>query len=99
MLLILKIFFVLLMINSCTLPPLPEPVEPEPIEPLPDTNVTCEGVCIRAEALGCKWSVPTPHGTTCKMMCEQIQNSGIILWDLECRSTAKTCREMDACER
>ena len=82
---------------SCTFPPSPGP-EPEPPNP-PVEPATCEGFCEHGETLGCEWTKPSPEGTTCVEVCESVQNSGIVTWDLECRVAAKSCEEVDQCER
>lgn len=59
---------------------------------------TCEGVCVHLADLGCSAAKPTPEGHTCAEVCNNVQSSGIVSWDLACRAKAKTCTALDACK-
>ena len=85
--------------TSACMPPPPEPpptildagsVAEEP---------TCRGACDRWRALGCAEAEDTAGGGTCEQVCENVQTSGIIEWDLACRSSVTDCGAIDACER
>ncbi len=78
-------------------PPPPEPPPP----PSPDGGVpaTCESMCAHWAELECDVAEPTPGGASCAEVCENVQDSGIIEWDLECRSRVVTCPAIDRCER
>lgn len=83
---------------SCCLPvPPPEPPTPNP--PTPPGEASCGAVCARAEGMGCEWAADTPKGTPCAEWCQDIQDNGILKWNLKCRAAAESCRAMDACER
>lgn len=88
---LLTIAFVLLQCAT----PTPNPVTPDP----PVTPATCESFCDHGKELGCEWVKPTPEGTSCVAVCESVQVSGIVKWDLECRVKARSCDEVDDCER
>jgi hypothetical protein len=84
---------------ACGPYPPPEPTPgPEP-EPIPDPiSATCTEVCVRGDFLNCKWAQPTPGGASCVEVCENVQTSGIVQWDLGCRAAARSCAEVEACE-
>lgn len=69
-----------------------------PVAP-PLGPVSCEGVCERARALKCSWGNPTAAGAQCSTVCQNIQESGFIAWNLNCRAHADSCDAMDVCER
>jgi hypothetical protein len=71
--------------------PPPKPVPPE-------TQVTCAEVCQHWEKLGCEEAEPTPNGGTCEDVCLNVQESGIISWDLDCRAEIASCDQVDSCE-
>jgi hypothetical protein len=73
--------------------PAPPPVPPTPV------IASCATVCAHETDLGCPAARSTPNGATCEDVCRNVQTSGIITWDLACRSTAPTCSAIDACER
>jgi hypothetical protein len=70
---------------------------PKP-DSIPATVATCKDVCLRARDLGCAISKPTANGKHCVEVCENIQGSGVITWNLVCRIAATTCETADACE-
>ena len=72
--------------------PLPGPVDPPAVP-------TCETACDRAAELGCAHARPTAAGASCVEVCESVQASGFLRWDLRCRSVAASCTAIDACER
>lgn len=59
---------------------------------------TCEGVCQHLRALSCPGGEPTHEGATCEDVCQNIQDSGVIRWDLACRVHAPSCAAADACD-
>lgn len=66
---------------------------------------TCAGWCRNARRLGCGAGKDSPGtscdggGCSCTLVCENLQSSGIVAWDLRCRAHAKTCHAADACEK
>ena len=83
----------------------PEPVTPTPtpdsgVEPDSDEarNATCSKWCAHAAELGCSSAKPTPKGGSCTAVCENVQSSGIVRWNLVCRVKAKSCAAADVCE-
>lgn len=68
-----------------------------PVEPTPPT-ATCSDVCARGAELGCEFARPTDGGVGCVDVCENVQRSGIIEWDLACRASAPSCDAVDLCE-
>ena len=72
---------------------------PKPPDPPPTPNgATCATACDRLRQLGCPEAKPTPEGGTCEAVCENVQSSGIIAWDLTCRTNAPSCAAVDGCE-
>lgn len=77
----------------------PPPPEPTP-EPEPDGGAaTCASMCQHWAALGCEEAEPSPGGVPCVEVCLNVQGSGVLLWDLECRSRVDRCEDIDECER
>ena len=69
---------------------------PAPIPP--PGPATCVAVCANMVKLNCPAARPTAKGATCEQVCSNLQASGIAAWNLGCRSSALTCKTMDACE-
>jgi hypothetical protein len=72
--------------------------------PVPPTDAdagaaTCETACARLQQLGCPSGKPTPKGAPCLEVCEHVQASGLIEWDLICIARAVSCGETDVCAR
>lgn len=65
---------------------------------IPPGEATCEDVCVHYTALGCPISTPTANGFTCVDVCHEVQDSGVLTWDLGCRIRAESCRDADDCE-
>ena len=86
----MRIAVLLVLLAGC---PLPDPVEPTPVY-----GATCADVCAHAAELGCPSAEPTPDGASCEAVCESVQASGIVRWDLGCRAAARTCEDADVCE-
>lgn len=61
-------------------------------------GASCASACTQLRYLSCEAAEPTGEGATCEEVCETVQKSGVIHWDLGCRSKAKTCEAIDACE-
>ena len=81
-------------------PIIPDPVEPGPIPPEPrPSGASCTTMCDNMRELHCEAAKPTAGGASCEDVCENVQSSGIISWNLECRSSANTCEDVDNCER
>ena len=83
------LFACLLALASCNPRPVPDP----PIPP-----ATCADVCQHMAALNCAAATPTPRGAPCAAVCENVQNSGNMTWNLNCRAKAATCDAVDACQ-
>lgn len=86
----LRLLLLVLFVAACSAVPAPHP-RPEP-------TVTCVDVCARGVELGCAFALPTEGGASCVEVCENVQSSGIIEWDLACRSAASSCEAIDLCE-
>lgn len=88
---------VLITLAGC---PRREPVPPTPT-PVVDagSSATCSDWCVHAATLGCSASKPTPNGAPCERVCQNVQDSVVIRWNLTCRATAATCKAADECER
>jgi hypothetical protein len=87
---------VLLVLNTCVVGCGPYPVPPPPPEPA--GAASCADVCARGIELGCPWGRPTGEGASCETVCENVQSSGVIVWDLSCRAVAPSCEAIDACD-
>jgi hypothetical protein len=90
-----RALILLLALGGCPLPPPPEP----PPQPEPGTEATCATVCEHWRELGCSEGDSTPGGATCEQVCQNVQDSNIVEFDLECKASVKSCDEIDACER
>jgi hypothetical protein len=84
-----RIALLVLFVCGCSIKP------PEP----PPGSPTCATACQRLVQLNCDGSKPTPEGATCEDVCKNIQESGLISWDLRCRTNAPSCAAVDNCER
>ena len=79
---------------------IPEPVEPGPIPPEPQPSAaSCTTACDNMREFHCEAAKPTVGGASCEKVCENVQASGIISWDLVCRTMANSCEDADNCER
>ena len=85
----------LLATAACSSPPKPRP----PIVVVDASAPSCASVCDHWRSLGCDESEDTPKGATCEDVCENVQNSGIINWNLGCRASVDSCDIIDSCER
>jgi len=63
----------------------------------PSGDVTCADVCAKYRALGCPEGNPTEEGDACEAVCENVQASGIVKLDLDCRANIASCAEIDEC--
>jgi hypothetical protein len=89
-------FVVILGVGGCHIAPAPvTPVEPDPEQSAFD----CASACARLRELGCPEAENTAGGATCEQVCDNVQSSGIVSWDLACRSRAPSCPAVDLCER
>ena len=83
----------------CTQPPGPAPVPP----PVPTSDSghqpTCAGVCQHWAELGCQEANGTPDGASCVEVCENVMDSGVFEWDLECKADVVSCDDIDPCQR
>lgn len=86
----LRLLLLAIFVSACSAVPAPSP-KPEP-------KATCADVCARGVGLGCAFALPTEGGATCVEVCNNVQSSGIIEWDLECRASAASCEAVDLCE-
>lgn len=67
--------------------------------PPPPSGPTCAEVCTRAATMGCDVAKPTAKGETCEKVCTEVEASGLIDLDLECRARAESCEAAEACEQ
>ena len=91
--------------TSACPPPLP-PGPPQPSSGGSTANdggaggqATCANVCDHWDELGCEEGADTPSGQPCEAVCENIQGSGIVEWNLGCRARIARCVDIDGCER
>ena len=66
------------------------------LDPL-DAAATCGTACEHWRELGCPEGSGSPRAT-CEEVCDNIQRSGILAWDLDCRSRITSCSQLDQCE-
>lgn len=64
----------------------------------PASEADCKTACVRARELRCDAGKQTPAGETCEVVCENVRTSGLISWDLECRTRSRSCAAIDRCE-
>jgi hypothetical protein len=83
---------------GCHPMPPPDPVPPGP-PPTPVIGASCAEYCAHAADLECPAAQPTPGGASCEAVCLNVQGSGVLLWDLECRAAAPSCEAIDRCDR
>lgn len=83
-------------LTSCTPRP---PVPPQPIPPNSDsgTEITCADVCRHLSGMMCPSAEPTKNGATCVEVCENVQSSGTMTFDMKCLITAPSCKAADEC--
>ncbi|MES1205009.1 MAG: hypothetical protein ABUS79_03650 [Pseudomonadota bacterium] len=79
--------------------PLPPPAPPAPDADTDGGPATCASACARLQVLGCPAGAPTPKGAPCVEVCENVQSSGIVSWDLDCIARGVTCGSTDRCTR
>lgn len=68
-----------------------------PKPPAPPTGVTCAEVCEQMTKLSCEAAKPTAEGASCLDVCRNIQDSGVVSWNLNCMVAAQSCSAVDAC--
>lgn len=69
---------------------------PPPPTPLP--GATCADMCRHLAELRCPGAGQTPEGSTCVEVCTSILETGLVTFDLACRSSAASCAAADRCE-
>src|SRR4029077_13283401 len=69
-----------------------------PPKPAPQAVFTCLDACRRVQELGCPQGWPTNRGATCADVCENMQSSGIVVWDLACMTQATSCLATTDCQ-
>lgn len=73
--------------------PSPSP-SPNPEPPPSPSDASCSSVCAHFVDLGCR------AGTnSCVDVCNNVQASGVVSWNLPCRLSSTSCERADACER
>lgn len=85
-----RLLLIALLLTTC-LPQKPPPVV------VPPGAATCADVCHNLTTLGCPAARPTAKGVPCETVCANVQDSGVITWDLACRAHAATCAAVDRC--
>jgi hypothetical protein len=86
---------VMMNVGACHLGPGPiTPVDPDPEQ----REFDCRSACARLRELHCPAAEDTVGGATCEQVCINVQESGFIAWDLECRSVAVSCDMVERCE-
>lgn len=89
----------------------PKPIPPPGPSPVVDAGVPeeetdadevtrpCLAACRRLIKLGCEAGKPTPEGTSCTRVCENVQSSGVVSWNINCIKTATSCEAADECNQ
>lgn len=78
-------------------PPMPNPYVVDAGEP-PTVEYTCADMCSHLFDLKCPGAEPTASGATCLEVCQNVQSSGVVAFNLRCRVNARTCAAADACK-
>lgn len=87
----LKVLCLYAAVAACGTVPTPAP------DPAP-ANYSCDTYCANALRLECPFAQPAPgDGATCADVCRSA--TSVVRWDLACRTTARTCDQVDECER
>lgn len=80
--------------------PVPVPVVVTPPAPAPAPAApSCFTACAQFRLKGCKEGTPTNDGATCEEVCETMQSSGFIVYDLSCASKIQLCSDISKCPR
>lgn len=90
----MKKFLIGLVCVGCTqtfYPPRPEPV------PDAGTPPDCAAACARMTELGCEESKPTPNGSTCEEVCNNVESSGVITIQPACVVEIESCDQINGC--
>jgi hypothetical protein len=78
--------------------PAPTPSPTPTVDASSNAGYTCTSVCTNLKNRKCPGANKTVKGSTCVDVCQNTQDSGIVTWDLKCRSTQTTCAAIDACQ-
>lgn len=94
-----KLLVFLALVAGCSSPNVP-PAAPDAgdagAEPVEETPTICARDCKHLRALGCKAAHDTAEGGRCEEVCALQRDAGVPR-NWRCRSTAKTCVEVDGC--
>ena len=96
----MKLTLFLLMICSCPRPmpgPGPVPSVDAGTAQQDEAKRPCLIVCRKLSLLVCPAAQPTPDGTSCTVVCENITSSGVATYDYACVKRAQTCADVDNC--
>jgi len=92
----------ILMLVGC---PPPKPCDTCPLPPNPDfpdagdPRTACQKACAHFRELKCEEGQPTKDGATCETICENMQTTHLISYDLDCAAKAPTCDVISTCPR
>lgn len=73
----------------------PNPDFPE----IKDIPAACAKACSHFADLDCEEAKPTNGGISCTQVCVNMQESGLISYDLACAATVTSCEAISACPR
>jgi len=100
-----RVVIILAIVAGCQCGPIYIP-QPDP-SPVSDAGTitttatliqaTCVTACARLAVLDCPAARPTTNGTTCAMVCENVEHSGLATWGVGCVSAAVSCEAADKC--
>jgi len=87
--------------GECPQPnPKPNP-KPNPdviTPPIPEVS-PCSTACIHFHELKCPEGDPTNDGASCETVCQNMQSTGMIVYDLACAAEVKSCAAIAQCPR
>jgi hypothetical protein len=98
----LATFVLLIFLAGCPKPFPPTPPGPGTTDAGTDAEEAkrpCLAACRRLSKLACESARPTPEGASCTLVCENVQASGVISWNIECIRKAESCAAADLCNR
>lgn len=77
----------------------PQIPDPKPVPDLPPfEDPTCEDACRKLQSLECQAGEETEDGSSCEEVCENLQESGIVSWDLQCMTEIENCDQVANCD-
>lgn len=80
--------------------PAPAPTAEADAGPMDAASRTpCQRACGHYRYLKCDEGKPTADGATCETVCENMQASKLVAYDLTCGAKVKSCPEIGTCSK